>query len=66
MTDYITSGGRYIYDVLKSTSPVQTVREVETVIVKEMAVQLPRFFVRVAGLSGATAVVMGAYGAHGT
>ncbi|XP_064639173.1 transmembrane protein 256 homolog [Lineus longissimus] len=65
MTELVTAGGKYIFDVFKSITPGQTVKEIETVIVKEMSVQqLPRFFVRVAGLSGASAVVLGAYGAH--
>ena len=42
-------------------------REVETVIIKEIHEMQPRslLFVRLAGLSGAIATSLGAYGAHG-
>lgn len=42
-------------------------KEVERVVVHEVKEMLPRsgsFFVRVAGLSGGLAVILGAYGAH--
>ena len=69
MTELIVSGSNYIFDVLKSIKPREVVKEVETVIEKEVSemsmTRVPRFFVRVAGISGASAVMLGAYGAHG-
>ncbi|ELT96345.1 hypothetical protein CAPTEDRAFT_168421 [Capitella teleta] len=42
-------------------------KEVERIVIREVSEMLPqggRAYVRLAGLSGATAVIMGAYGAH--
>ena len=67
MSDYIRQAGETIWNWLPPLPPPR--ESVETVIVKEVPVEmLPRqglTFVRLAGLSGAIAVAMGAYGAHG-
>ena len=70
MSEYIGSVGKMC------TQPISWVwgmipsipKETETVIVKEIHKMLPdngRAFYRIAGLSGAAAVALGAYGAHG-
>ena len=40
-------------------------KEVEKIIIKEIEMSRPLFFVRVAGFSGALSVAMSAYGVHG-
>ena len=50
-----------------SNAPAK-VAEVERVIIREVQTMFPangRTFIRLAGLSGALAVALGAYGAHG-
>lgn len=45
----------------------KTAKETERIIIKEIKEMLPRgggMFIRIAGLSGALAVALGAYGAH--
>ena len=69
MSDFITETGKLLGNLggtivnwLPSTKDVQTVVVKE---VKTMTVIPASIFVRLAGLSGAIAVGIGAYGAHG-
>jgi len=49
----------------KKVVHVQIPVEVERVIANDMAASYPRTFIRLAGVSGAMAVALAAYGAHG-
>ncbi|XP_041348648.1 transmembrane protein 256 homolog [Gigantopelta aegis] len=57
----ITNLAKTVYNQLPQ---LPATKEVETIIIKEIEMSRPYFFVRIAGLSGAIAVAMSAYGAH--
>ena len=66
MAEAIANAVNWIGSSLYSVVPKGDVKEIERVIVREVTMaQSGRAFVRVAGLSGALAVGLGAYGAHG-
>ena len=66
MSDFITETGKLfgnlggtLYKLLPSP------REAQTLVIREQMAIPASVFIRLAGLSGAIAVSMGAYGAHG-
>ena len=66
MTDQIVQTVDWVWRNLPALLPAK--KEVERIVIKEVEEMLPQkgmLFVRLAGLSGATAVMLGAYGAHG-
>ncbi len=65
MKDIIQSTNKYVWQWLEY---LPGLKETEKVVVRQVTEMFPRqgqSFVRLAGLSGAVAVIMGAYGAHG-
>ena len=65
----MTDQFKYAVDfVWRNLPELPAKKEVETLVVREVTEMLPqqgRIFLRLAGLSGAAAVMLGAYGAHG-
>jgi hypothetical protein len=69
MSDIIKQTTAYVRKWIPHLPKAETkVAEVERVVVREVQNMMPasgHIFIRLAGISGAVAVAMGAYGAHG-
>ena len=66
MSNYVSQAWDWVYRQLPQVNTYT--KEIEKVVVTEVKEMIPKqghLFVRLAGVSGATAVIMGAYGAHG-
>jgi hypothetical protein len=69
MSDIITQATGWLRKWIPISPRSETkVSEVERVVIREVQNMVPangRIFIRLAGISGAVAVAIGAYGAHG-
>lgn len=70
MADLLSNISGALNSIYYSLPPLlPKTKEIETVIIREVAMfripQGSRTFIRIAGLSGAIAVALGAYGSHG-
>ena len=66
MSDLLHQAAGWVYKFIPQS--IGSVKEIEKIVVHELKEVMPAqgmIFVRLAGLSGAIAVAVGAYGAHG-